>query len=699
MSTAAASPPGGYARRVARMSPAEMAWRLRDQVVRAAWSPRQVTRHRLTRATAPTPARAVKFTTVLPPGTAAQVPEEARTPVLEAAERLLQGEWETLGVLRTDLERPDWFRDPVTGRRSAQDRYAFRINHRSYEQVGNVKQVWELSRLQHLTLLATAWFLTQDERYARRAADHLRSWWRENPFLSGVHWTSGIELGIRLISLVWIRRLLDDWPGAADLFESDALALRQISWHQQYLAAFPSRGSSVGNYVIAEAAGQLVVSCAFPWFRESERWRRESVLLLERELIRNTFPSGIGRGRACDCQCFVIELGFVAAVEADASGHPLPSATWARLCALADSAAALVDERLRPPRQCDPGEGRGLLLDAPTPNHWPSMLALAGALVGQQDWWPRPPATAASSIVGALAGSRREIPGRPSQRLSRFADAGITLLRTSGKDEIWCRCDDVSHGAVSGAEHAHADALSIEVRYAGVDILTDVGTFYNDGERAWRSSIRSTITRDTTEPDSRSQPGEGGPFMRVRRAHTREIEVLDDGDIARWTAEHDENASLDPPVLHRRSVLLDRASRSIDIIDQIDGGCHDIRMAFRLGPDVQAELEGSCAVLDWPSASTAGTARLELPPGLTWSLHRGETDPVTAWCSPGLSRCVPAVTLLGCGRCVPGMPLISRLEFLEIGKSGKSSVCRPALSWTTSAAPSDRAAEIQAEAG
>ena len=264
MSNAAPSRLGWYVRRAARMSPAEMAWRLREQVVRAAWSPRQVTRHQLARAAAAAPARELAFTAVLPPDTAARVPEEARKPVLEAADRLLRGEWETLGVLRTDLERPDWFRDPVTGRRSAQDRYAFRINHRSEEQVGNVKQVWELSRLQHLTLLATAWFLTQDERYARRAADHLRSWWRENPFLSGVHWTSGIELGIRMISLAWIRRLLDDWPGVADLFERDALALQQIRWHQQYLAAFPSRGSSANNHVIAEAAGQLVAQLRLP---------------------------------------------------------------------------------------------------------------------------------------------------------------------------------------------------------------------------------------------------------------------------------------------------------------------------------------------------------------------------------------------------------------------------------------------------
>ncbi len=204
---------------------------------------------------------------MLPPGTAARVPEEARKAVLEAADRLLRGEWETLGVLRTDLERPDWFRDPVTGRRSDPDRYAFRVDHRSEEQTGNVKQVWEIARLQHLTLLACAWALSHDDRYARRVDEQLRSWWQENPFLSGIHWTSGIELGIRLISLAWIRRLLDDWPGVTDLFERNGLAVRQIRWHQQYLAGFRSRGSSANNHVIAEAAGQLVASCAFPWFR------------------------------------------------------------------------------------------------------------------------------------------------------------------------------------------------------------------------------------------------------------------------------------------------------------------------------------------------------------------------------------------------------------------------------------------------
>ena len=686
-----------YARRVSRMSLSEVGWRARDQLLKTAWSLRQVRPRQLA---AGRPGGERMFTAVLPAGTSDLVPAEARAAILAAADRLMRGEWEVLGVARDDLVTPDWFRDPLTGRRSDPGRYAFRIDHRAEEQVGNVKQVWEISRLQHLTLLAAAWYLTRDERYARRVAEQLRSWWRENPFLSGVHWTSGIELGIRLISFVWIRRLLADWPGVADLFENDSLAVRQIRWHQQYLAAFRSRGSSANNHVIAEAAGQLVASCAFPWFRQSARWRRNAARLLESELARNVFPSGIGRELATDYHCFVAELGFLAAAEAEAAGHPLGGATWRQLCAMADAAAAVADERLRPPRQGDSDEGRAVLIDAPTANRWPSLLALADALVGRLGWWPRPGADAASTIIGNLAPGRPDIPSRPAERPFRFADAGITLLRAAGDKlpEIWCRCDGGPHGFLSIAAHAHADALSVEVRYGGVDILADPGTYCYHGERAWRSYFRSTIGHNTAELDGRNQSAEGGPFLWSRHAGSREMQVMDDGDFASWTAEHDGYLSLDPPVLHRRSVLLDRASRIIDIVDQIEGGAHSVRLAFHLGPDVLAELEGSRAALSWPAASTSpggsggtasprmDTAWLELPLGLQWSLHRGETDPVLGWYAPGFGCRVPAWTLLGSGRCEPGMPLATRLEFADVGKSLKASVSRQAVSWCASGA-------------
>jgi len=655
---------GWYARRLRRMSAAEIGWRAREQAMRRAWSGRQVHQGQPISIAPPRVAAERCFTAVLPAGTAERVPEHARAAIIADADRLLKGEWEVLGVVRTDMVQPDWHYDPVTGRRSAPDEYAFRINQRSEDRTGNVKQVWELSRLQHLTLLAAAWYLSNEEAFAQRVADQLRSWWLENPFLSGVNWTSGIEIGIRLINFAWIRRLLDGWPGAPDLFEHNDLALRQIRWHQQYLAAFRSRGSSANNHVIAEAAGQFVASCAFPWFAESGWWRASSGWLLERELAHNTFPSGINRELASDYHGFVAELGFFAAVEADIAGTPVDASTWRLLCAMTDSMAALADERLRPPRQGDSDEGRVVLLDAPGQNRWPTLLALGEALFGRLDWWPDVAPDVGSVLVRALLGARREVPDRPGQRPSRFGDAGITILRTRRGDspEIWCRCDGGPHGFLSIAAHGHADALSVEVRHAGVDILADPGTYCYHGEREWRSYFRSTIAHNTVELAGRSQSVEGGPFMWLRHAQTREIHASE----LSWTAEHDGYAPLRPPARHRRSVRLDPESACLEITDLIIGvGSHDTRLVFHLGPDVHAELAVGSALLKWISAGRVNAARLELPRALRWSLHRGETAPVLGWYSAGLGRRVPAVTLLGEGRCALGTPLITMLHFTE----------------------------------
>jgi hypothetical protein len=645
------------------MSAAEIAWRVREQAVRRAWARRQVRPGELD-ALSVLKALALperRFTSPLPAGTALLVPGEARAALLADADRLLKGEWETLGAVRTDMERPDWHYDPVTGHRSAPAAYAFRLDQRDEAAVGNIKQVWEINRLQHLTLLAAAWYLTGNDAYGVRVADQLRSWWRENPFLSGINWTSGIELGVRLINFAWIRRLLDAWPGVADLFERDDLALRQIRWHQEYLAAFQSKGSSANNHLIAEAAGQLAASCAFPWFPESERWRRHSFALLERELERNTFPSGVNRELASDYHGFVAELGFFAAIEASAAGMPVSAPTWRLLCGMTDVMAAVVDERGRPPRQGDSDEGRVVLLDAPKHNRWPALLSLGDALFGRLDWWPSVPPDAGSVLVGALLGERPQVCDRPSRRPDRFPDAGISIFRTdSGSSpELWLRLDSGPHGFLSIAAHAHADALSAEVRYGGIDVLADPGTYCYHGEPEWRKYFQSTVGHNTVEVDGQWQSTRGGPFLWVKHAQAREIAFADDGTTVRWVAEHDGYA----PATHKRTVRLDRASGSIEFTDELDGGGHDVRVAFHLGPDIHAELDGTDAILSWTADSARGTARMALPTELRWRLHRGETSPILGWYSPALGTRVPADTLLGTGHISERTQLITRLLF------------------------------------
>jgi hypothetical protein len=265
--------------------------------------------------------------------------------------------------------------------------------------------------------------------------------------------------------------------------------------------------------------------------------------------------------------------------------------------------------------------------------------------------------------------------GRPAQRPSRFADAGTTILRTttevpgsSDQPEIWCRCDGGPHGFLSIAAHAHADALSVEVRYGGVDILADPGTYCYHGDPPWRSYFRSTIAHNTVEVAGQSQSGDGGPFLWVRHANGTELEVTDSAETAIWTAEHHGYRSLDPPAQHRRRVTLDRQARTLEIFDEVEGAGHEIRLAFHLGPQVVVDLvppaAGSAtAVLRWADETAPGTARLELPAGLAWTLHRGENDPILGWYADGLGRRRPSVTLLGTGHAAAKIKFVTRLEF------------------------------------
>ena len=667
-----------YLRRLQCMSPQEVLWRSSDVLRQRAWRLKQVPTttaprypallarvgHRVT----PKLAKAPRFESPLPAGALDAVPADEVRRLLRSADEILAGRWDVLGVTRQDMLAPDWFLDPLSGRRAPQAEYCFSINHRNEAVTGNVKQVWELSRHHHLTVLAAAYALTGDRRYAERAGSHLQSWWQENPFLSGIHWTSGIELGIRLISWVWTRRLLDGWDDIQGLFDQNELARKQIWWHQTYLAGFRSRGSSANNHVVAEASGQLVAALAFPWFEESTAWADESARLLRQELASNTFPSGVNRELAFDYHGLVAELGLISGVEADLAGRPLPDATWRSLGRMLDVAAACLDGELRAPRQGDSDEGRALVITAPESNRWEALLALGQALFSAPEWWPPAQPGVASTLLPALA-RHRSLPDRPVSRPWHFGDAGLTIFRSEPAHgtEIWCRCDSGPHGFLSIAAHAHADALSVEVRHGGTDILTDPGTYCYSSDPPFRRYFRSTIGHNTLEVLGRDQSISGGPTMWIRHAESRltSLESSPNGDEGRWVAEHYGYRTLDPPVTHRRTVEFHGEQRLIEITDEIDGARRPpVRLAFHLGPTVEANLDGCILTLRWQDRDGGEvTATMTLPSSLGWSLIRGARDPVLGWYSPAFGQKVPATDVIGVGSATMGSPLRTHLAF------------------------------------
>jgi hypothetical protein len=649
---------GWYVHRLARMSPAEMTQRAVVEGKHWLWRGK-IAAHD-TPALEAAPARVALRSLA---GLTRPEGDLSRA-VVAAADRLAEGKWRVLSVAMENFSPEiDWFGDPLTGRRARADDFCFDVPYRDEAAVGNIKHLWEPSRQHHVTLLASAYWLSGQESHAALAGRFLDSWWRANPFLKGVHWTSAIEAGIRLLAWTWTRALLGGWRGASALFEENPLFRTQLYNHQRYVASFRSRGSSANNHLIAEMAGLAASTTAFPWFEESAGWSRIAWSGLATEISRQTFADGLNCEQASDYHAFVFELALAAAMIGALSGRKIDPAIAGALQSMADAAAATLDAAGRAPRMGDGDDGRGLVVDDPDGERWRILLETADRLFGRAAWWS---AQASGSVLARIATAARDQvpmlrPPRPAQRPHFFPQAGQSLMRMlNAAPEIWCRFDHGPHGFLSIAAHGHADALSIELRVGGVELLADPGTYCYHGEPAWRRYFRGTAGHNTLAIDGEDQARQAGPFLWRDLPATRLIaqEGLDGGATARVEAVHGGYLRLKNPVRVFRSVSLDRATRAIELADWIEATLpHEASLAFHLGPTIACHLDGSTAQLEWPQ----GRATLSLPAGLAWRAHRGETDPPLGWYSPRFGEKVPSTVLVGTGVLVAGQRLVSRL--------------------------------------
>ncbi|MBA3331293.1 MAG: hypothetical protein H0T39_10595, partial [Actinobacteria bacterium] len=277
-----------------------------------------------------------------------------------AAERALSGRVRYFGYDEVQLGQPiDYSRDGLTGRRWP-DRHAKAIDYR-HADVGDPKWVWELNRLQHLPLLAEAWLLTAERRFADAAARELVAWIRASAPGRGIAWSNGFEAGIRAISLALT---LDALRGSGALSkEEERLALRSLWQHGRWIVRDPSTHSSANNHLLGELVGLLALALLAPELHASPGWERHALEQLSKEAELQILPDGLGAELAFLYHAFVLDLLLVAVALLDSAGRDVPEAIMGALRRSADALSAQLGDGEPAPTYGDADDGRATLLD------------------------------------------------------------------------------------------------------------------------------------------------------------------------------------------------------------------------------------------------------------------------------------------------------------------------------------------------
>jgi hypothetical protein len=503
--------------------------------------------------------------------------------VVAEAERYLRGEYRMLNL--SFQESPlDWHRDPQTGRRALFE-FGLGLDFLDPRLVGNIKYVWEKNRHHHLTLLALAWALTKQDRFANEIQAQLRDWVKHNPFPLGINWASSLELGIRLISWVWIERLLRGSAVHPSLFGSEGALWSAIYWHQWMVAKNHSHGSSANNHIVGEMAGLFVAASVWPAFGDSKHWQELSRKMLEREIIKQTFPSGINRELAFSYHIFSLEFFLLALAEAERCAAPFSDAYRARLTRMLEIMPQLMDSGGNLPRFGDGDEGMAVQLQAPTERCDGWLYRVGRALVGA-----KVPTLKGGALAAAILGfdSVPKAEWMPERDSVGFEDAGIYVLTfdRATPREVFVLADAGPHGYLSTAAHAHADALSFTVSVGGEPILIDPGTFDYLMDEHWRSYFRSTRAHNTLVVDDLDQSTQAGLFLWAQKARTtvHSWKVTDSG--AHLVASHDGYAGVG--VIHQRSLELH--GDVVTVLDTLRGsGEHRVMLCFHTAPECRVE--------------------------------------------------------------------------------------------------------------
>lgn len=580
------------------------------------------------------------------------VNDPARLRLLEEADSYLDHRWFFFGLDGVQEAEIDWQRDPASGKATLL-KFSPRIDFRDPLAVGSIKNIWEKNRHHHLTILAEAYALTGAERYALEATDQILQWINDNPFLIGANWISPMECGIRLISWVWCERLLRTSSNYESVFGPEGPFWRSVYQHQAFIDHAFARGSSANNHVIGEMAGQFIVSAAWPFFPKSQAWRDRAAAILEEEIVKQTFPSGLNREQAFGYHLFVAEFFMIALYEAKQVGHEFSDQYKQLLRRMIEIVPHLTDVGGNLPRYGDGDDGMAVQLQA-LRDRRDTWLFDFGRLLLDADV----PSVGEPSLSARIAGYER-IPAKeilPPTGNKSFEDAGLYVFASERgtPKEIFVLFDAGPQGYLSQAAHGHADALSFTLSVGGNPVLVDPGTYCYHAESDWRAYFRGTHAHNTVMVDGQDQAVSSGVFLWSKKADAKVVSR--DLEQSTIIAEHDGYRHHRIGVIHQRKIVLQ--DNILTLTDELRGiGEHQLEWRFHFASDCEAVLSGGVCDVVWPGGKT----RLRLDPTIDWTLAKGCVE--SGWLSPSFGVRKETFTL--CGRLKKALP-VSVMAAFEI---------------------------------
>jgi hypothetical protein len=352
-------------------------------------------------------------------------------------------------------------------------------------------------------------------------------------------------------------------------------------------------------------------------------------------------------------QQFVLDFLLICLLAGRENGVWFSAVYESRVEAMLEYLASVMDAGGNVPMFGDADDGRVVgLAPAADFSSYRSLLATGAIVFGNAEFKRKagPLDDKTRWLLGGQADARFDALGAPaalSLPRQSFPAGGYYVLGSDfdTEREIRLVVDAGPLGYSSLAAHGHADALSFTLSVGGLEFLVDPGTYAYHTQGEWRRYFRGTGAHNTVRVDARDQSESGGNFMWLRKARAGCSLWESTRDHDRFEGWQDGYRRLEDPVLHRRRIVLHKASRRVFIEDWLHmTGQHDIELLFHCSEQCVAEATPGGYAL----RQGGRTLHLALPQieAASSRIHVGSVAPIFGWVSRRYDDKQPAPSIV-----------------------------------------------------
>jgi hypothetical protein len=242
--------------------------------------------------------------------------------IQKQAEKICNHRFDLLGFENLDYGDPiDWHLDAVHGKRAPRKPF-HKIRFLDFQEAGDSKITWELSRHHHLVTLAKAYRLTGDSQYVEELGKQWSQWHEQNPYPIGINWASSLEVAFRSLCWMWVFHLLEGSPALSPDFRGEWLRAQALSGRhiERYLSTY----FSPNTHLLGEGVALFFIGTLCPELKSAAAWKQQGWRIVLEESERQVESDGLHFEQSIYYHVYALDFFLHARILAARNGMAIP---------------------------------------------------------------------------------------------------------------------------------------------------------------------------------------------------------------------------------------------------------------------------------------------------------------------------------------------------------------------------------------